>query len=45
MWAAGIILYTLLTGAHPFYKEGDTIEQFAAKMLNPRFTFPKNTSA
>lgn len=37
-------MYTLLTGRHPFYKEGDSIETYSRRILNPEFTFPEGVS-
>jgi len=44
MWATGIIMYILLTGKHPFYKEGDSVEEYSKKMLNPQFEFTEGVS-
>jgi len=44
IWAAGIIMYTLLTGRHPFYKERDNIDEYTDKVLNGRFEFPGEVS-
>lgn len=42
VWAAGIVMYMLTTGVHPFYSKGDSVESYKIKMLNPRFVFPEN---
>jgi serine/threonine protein kinase len=40
MWATGIIMYTLISGGHPLYKEGETDEDYLPKLtcLNWEFS-------
>ena len=40
VWACGIILYTLLTGQHPLFKQNDTQEEYINKILKPTWVFP-----
>ena len=35
IWSIGIIMYILLTGEHPFHKQGDTEETFLQKLRKP----------
>lgn len=32
MWACGIIMYKMLTGRHPFYKDGDNEKTYISKI-------------
>lgn len=40
IWSSGIIMYTLLTGAHPLYELKDTRETLRAKILCPKWSLP-----
>ena len=40
IWAAGIIMYMLLVGKHPFFRKTDTCDEYFTKLANPKFTFP-----
>ena len=44
MWAAGIIMYTMLTGSHPLYKIDDTLESYKDKVTKSHFNFPDTVS-
>jgi serine/threonine protein kinase len=35
IWAAGIIMYVLLMGKHPFYKREEKTRKYVGKMMNP----------
>jgi serine/threonine protein kinase len=44
-WALGLIMYILLEGRHPLYREGkDNEKSFAAKLNNPVWKFTDRTS-
>ena len=45
MWAAGIVMYELITGYHPFYKTGmrkDDVKNQLSKIKE--FKYPKTMS-
>ena len=42
IWAAGIILYLLLTGKHPFYDKSDSQQLYFLKLANPTLVFPES---
>jgi len=45
MWAAGIIMYELITGDHPYYKVGETRQQITDKLsVIKEFSYPKTMS-
>ena len=44
MWATGIIMYSLVSGAHPFYNPGDGAEDFIKKSKNFRVSFTQSFS-
>ncbi len=44
IWAAGIIMYMVLTGSHPLYVKNETKESYTAKALCPKFVFPASFS-
>ena len=46
IWAAGIIMYEILTGSHPMWKPGESKESMEAKMKNfKEFKYPRSMSA
>ena len=46
MWAAGIIMYELITGVHPYYKTGMTRESIIETLNKIKeFKYPKSMSA
>ena len=45
MWAAGVLMFELLTGKHPLCKPGDTKEDMAEKLKNfKEFNYPSSMS-
>lgn len=45
MWAAGIIMYELITGRHPYFQTGMTREEMITTLSTIKmFKFPKNIS-
>lgn len=45
MWAAGIIMYEIVTGQHPFYVKGQTKEVVMEKLsIIKDFSYPKEMS-
>lgn len=40
IWSCGMILYMSLTGRHPLYEPGDTVESYLLKLKQPVWTFP-----
>lgn len=46
MWAAGIIMYELITGVHPYYKVGMSREQMIETLNTIKtFKYPKTMSS
>jgi len=44
IWAAGILMYILMVRKHPFYKKGDTMEDYKKKIKECKFAFPEEIS-
>lgn len=45
MWAAGVMMYELIVGRHPFYDRGDTKRDIENKLKKfSGFTYPKRVS-
>ena len=45
MWAAGVMMYELVVGRHPFYERGDSKRDIEKKISNyAGFTYPKHVS-
>ena len=45
IWAAGVILFEILTGYHPFWKPGDTKQDLETRISRfSGFKFPKHMS-
>ena len=45
IWAAGVILFEILTGYHPFWQPGDTKQTLETRMSRfSGFKFPKHMS-
>lgn len=37
-------MYILITGKHPIYVYGDTVEKYKARVINPKYEFTKRFS-
>jgi calcium/calmodulin-dependent protein kinase I len=41
MWSCGVILFMMISGSHPFYKEGDNAESYFDRLNTATIEFPK----
>jgi serine/threonine protein kinase len=44
IWAAGIIMYILLSGKHPISRKNETDYTYSMKVVNPKFEFGEEFS-
>eukprot|EP00826_Nyctotherus_ovalis_P014245 TRINITY_DN1394_c0_g1_i9.p2 TRINITY_DN1394_c0_g1~~TRINITY_DN1394_c0_g1_i9.p2 ORF type:complete len:150 (-),score=50.61 TRINITY_DN1394_c0_g1_i9:904-1353(-) len=42
IWAAGVVMYILMIGKHPFYKKEDDTEEYARKTRTEQLRFPES---
>lgn len=42
MWSIGMILYMMITGTHPFYREGDKSETYFDRLNSASIDFPES---
>jgi calcium/calmodulin-dependent protein kinase I len=41
MWSCGLILFMMISGSHPFYREGDNAESYFNRLNTATIEFPK----